>query len=56
MPSCTLLLTPACALTRIIEMIQSHSVIGTDLATGEKEWNVSLAEDVNKTQCHPYFF
>jgi len=39
-----------------ITTILSHSVIGTDLATGEKEWNVSLAEDVNKTQCHPYFF
>ncbi|EJK63174.1 hypothetical protein THAOC_16186 [Thalassiosira oceanica] len=38
-----------------ITTVLSHSVIGTDLTTGEKEWNVSLAEGVNKTQCHPYF-
>ena len=38
-----------------ITTILSQSVISTDLATGAKEWNMSLAEDVNKTQCHPYF-
>lgn len=35
--------------------ILSHSVISTDLETGEGLWNMSLDEGLNNTRCAPYF-
>jgi len=38
-----------------ITTILSHGVISSDLYTGVQEWNVSLDEGLNKTDCFPYF-
>eukprot|EP00571_Detonula_confervacea_P009424 CAMPEP_0172328374 /NCGR_PEP_ID=MMETSP1058-20130122/60317_1 /TAXON_ID=83371 /ORGANISM="Detonula confervacea, Strain CCMP 353" /LENGTH=1083 /DNA_ID=CAMNT_0013045487 /DNA_START=93 /DNA_END=3345 /DNA_ORIENTATION=+ len=35
--------------------ILSHSVISTDLETGEKLWNFTLDEGLDNTDCSPYF-
>ena len=34
--------------------ILSHSVISTDLATGSRNWNVSLDEGLDKSECRGY--
>jgi len=36
--------------------ILSHSVVSTNLGSGIRNWNVSLDEGLNKTECREYFW